>query len=242
MMRNPIRLLCGVVILTGSACSKEAPPPRPRHRGPGDHADPARRAGRRWSWSARPPAPRTSRSAPASRASSRRWLHRRLAGQEGPAALPDRPQAAPGRARQREGEPRDGAGAAREGSQRRQAPQAAGQAAGRQPAGTRQRRSPRRTRRPRRSTPTRRRSRRREFDLGYTTITSPIDGLVGTTKVKAGNLVGRGESTLLVTISLIDPILFRAGIAEAEYLQGRPAAAGASRRSGRPAARRCPSS
>jgi membrane fusion protein (multidrug efflux system) len=58
-----------------------------------------------------------------------------------------------------------------------------------------------------------------EFDLGYTIITAPIDGLIGTTKVKAGNLVGRGESTLLVTISQIDPILFRAGIAEAEYLK-----------------------
>jgi len=58
-----------------------------------------------------------------------------------------------------------------------------------------------------------------EFDLGYTTITAPIDGLIGTTKVKTGNLVGRGESTLLVTISQIDPILFRVGIAEAEYLR-----------------------
>jgi len=37
--------------------------------------------------------------------------------------------------------------------------------------------------------------------------------------VKTGNLVGRGESTLLVTISQIDPILFRAGIAAAEYLR-----------------------
>ena len=58
-----------------------------------------------------------------------------------------------------------------------------------------------------------------EFDLSYTTISAPLDGLIGTTKVKAGNLVGRGESTLLVTISQIDPILFRAGIAEAEYLK-----------------------
>jgi len=58
-----------------------------------------------------------------------------------------------------------------------------------------------------------------EFDLGYTTITAPIDGLIGTTKVKAGNLVGRGESTLLVTISQIDPIFFRVGIAETEYLK-----------------------
>jgi len=29
-----------------------------------------------------------------------------------------------------------------------------------------------------------------ELDLGYTTITAPVDGLIGTTKVKVGNLVG----------------------------------------------------
>jgi membrane fusion protein, multidrug efflux system len=57
------------------------------------------------------------------------------------------------------------------------------------------------------------------IDLGYSTVTSPIDGLVGTTLVKAGNLVGRGESTLLTTISRLDPILFRAGMSEAEYLR-----------------------
>lgn len=56
------------------------------------------------------------------------------------------------------------------------------------------------------------------LDLGYTKITAPLDGLVGTTMVKAGNLVGRGESTLLTTVSQLDPILFRAGISEAEYL------------------------
>jgi len=57
------------------------------------------------------------------------------------------------------------------------------------------------------------------LNLGYAHITSPIDGLVGTTNVKPGNLVGRGESTLLTTVSQIDPILFRAGISEAEYLR-----------------------
>jgi membrane fusion protein (multidrug efflux system) len=57
------------------------------------------------------------------------------------------------------------------------------------------------------------------LDLGYTRITSPLDGLVGTTQVKAGNLVGRGESTLLTTVSQMDPILFRAGISEADYLR-----------------------
>jgi len=58
-----------------------------------------------------------------------------------------------------------------------------------------------------------------QIDLGYTAIHAPIAGLVGTTKVKAGNLVGRGENTLLVTISVINPIFFRAGLAEAEYLR-----------------------
>lgn len=58
-----------------------------------------------------------------------------------------------------------------------------------------------------------------KIDLGYTTVTSPIDGMVGTTLVKAGNLVGRGDATLLTTISELDPILFRAGISEAEYLR-----------------------
>jgi membrane fusion protein (multidrug efflux system) len=57
------------------------------------------------------------------------------------------------------------------------------------------------------------------LDLGYTRVTAPISGLVGTTNVKPGNLVGRGESTLLTTISQIDPILFRVGLTEAEYLR-----------------------
>jgi membrane fusion protein (multidrug efflux system) len=57
------------------------------------------------------------------------------------------------------------------------------------------------------------------LDLGYTRITAPIDGLIGTTQVKAGNLVGRGESTLLTTISQINPMLFRIGVTEADYLR-----------------------
>jgi membrane fusion protein (multidrug efflux system) len=57
-----------------------------------------------------------------------------------------------------------------------------------------------------------------ELDLGYATIASPIDGIVGITEVKAGNLVGSGESTLLTTVSKVDPIIFRGGISEADYL------------------------
>jgi membrane fusion protein (multidrug efflux system) len=57
------------------------------------------------------------------------------------------------------------------------------------------------------------------LNLGYATIRSPIDGVVGITNVKPGNLVGRGESTLLTTVSLIDPIVFAVGISEAEYFK-----------------------
>jgi membrane fusion protein, multidrug efflux system len=57
------------------------------------------------------------------------------------------------------------------------------------------------------------------LDLSYTRITAPISGLIGTTIVKPGNLVGRGQNTLLTTISQIDPILFRVGVTEADYLK-----------------------
>jgi membrane fusion protein (multidrug efflux system) len=57
------------------------------------------------------------------------------------------------------------------------------------------------------------------LDLSYTRITSPIDGLAGNTEVKPGNLVGRGQSTLLTTISQLDPILFRVAATEADYLR-----------------------
>ena len=73
------------------------------------------------------------------------------------------------------------------------------------------------------------------LDLSYTRVTSPIDGLVGTTQVKPGNLVGRGESTLLTTVSQIDPIIFRVGVTEADYLRvikRDPGRAGAAPRAG----------
>jgi membrane fusion protein (multidrug efflux system) len=57
------------------------------------------------------------------------------------------------------------------------------------------------------------------LDLGYARITSPIDGLVGSTQVKPGSLVGRGESTLLTTVSKMDPIIMRVGVTEADYLR-----------------------
>jgi membrane fusion protein (multidrug efflux system) len=57
------------------------------------------------------------------------------------------------------------------------------------------------------------------LDLSYTRVAAPIDGLVGLTKVKPGSLVGRGESTLLTTISQLNPIVLRVGVTEADYLR-----------------------
>lgn len=45
-----------------------------------------------------------------------------------------------------------------------------------------------------------------EIQLEYTTIVSPLDGLVSRNYVDLGNLVGAGESTLLTTVRRIDPI------------------------------------
>jgi len=59
---------------------------------------------------------------------------------------------------------------------------------------------------------------RAELDVEYTKVYSPIDGIVGKTEVQAGNLVGRGESTLLTRISRVDPFHVRFSIAERDYL------------------------
>lgn len=57
-----------------------------------------------------------------------------------------------------------------------------------------------------------------ELDLGYTKIYSPIDGIIGKTEVNEGNLVGRGQSTLLTQISNVDPIRLRVSLNERDYL------------------------
>ncbi len=58
-----------------------------------------------------------------------------------------------------------------------------------------------------------------ELNLSYCTIRSPIEGLIGKRNVDPGNLVGRGEATLLDTVSSIDPIRVSLSISEAEYLR-----------------------
>jgi membrane fusion protein, multidrug efflux system len=57
-----------------------------------------------------------------------------------------------------------------------------------------------------------------ELNLSYCTITAPMDGLIGQRLVSPGNLVGRGEPTLLATISALDPLRVSFAVSEAEYL------------------------
>ncbi len=58
-----------------------------------------------------------------------------------------------------------------------------------------------------------------ELNVSYCTINSPIEGLIGRRQVTPGNLVGKGEATLLDTVSSIDPIRVNVTISEAEYLR-----------------------
>src|SRR5262249_61233556 len=57
------------------------------------------------------------------------------------------------------------------------------------------------------------------LNLGYTRVTSPIDGLIGTTKVNPGDLVGHAVATVLTTVSQIDPIYFDVAPTEADFLR-----------------------
>jgi membrane fusion protein (multidrug efflux system) len=58
-----------------------------------------------------------------------------------------------------------------------------------------------------------------EIELGYTRIHSPINGLIGLTKARPGEFVGRDPNpVVLTTLSDIDPIRVRFSISEREYL------------------------
>jgi len=71
--------------------------------------------------------------------------------------------------------------------------------------------------------------------LSYARIGSPIAGLAGRAEKKVGDLVGRGEPTLLTTVSSIDPIRASIAIPEADYLRfSRAIAEGKSQRAQQP--------
>ncbi|NQX00994.1 efflux RND transporter periplasmic adaptor subunit [bacterium] len=57
------------------------------------------------------------------------------------------------------------------------------------------------------------------LDLGYCEVTAPITGLIGAKQVSIGELVGKGEPTLLATISTLDPIWFYSNVSEVDYLK-----------------------
>ena len=58
-----------------------------------------------------------------------------------------------------------------------------------------------------------------ELQLGYTRLTAPISGLISGSAVSVGNLVGRGQSTVLATLVAVDPIRVRFSIDETFYLE-----------------------
>ena len=60
---------------------------------------------------------------------------------------------------------------------------------------------------------------RAELELGFTKITSPIDGIAGISKAQIGDLVGPGSANeVLTTISQVDPIKAYFPLSEQQYL------------------------
>ncbi len=60
-----------------------------------------------------------------------------------------------------------------------------------------------------------------QLNLGYTLISSPIDGIIGKLGVTRGNLVSAGQSTALATISSFDPMYVYFSAPEVTYLAFR---------------------
>jgi membrane fusion protein (multidrug efflux system) len=58
-----------------------------------------------------------------------------------------------------------------------------------------------------------------DLNLAYTVIRAPISGIISKLAVDVGNLVGKAEPTLLVTISSLDPIYVDFAVTEADYLR-----------------------
>jgi RND family efflux transporter MFP subunit len=57
------------------------------------------------------------------------------------------------------------------------------------------------------------------LNLSYCTVSSPISGIIGLQQVSVGNLVGKGDATLLATVSSSNPIYVDFNISEAQLLQ-----------------------
>jgi len=60
-----------------------------------------------------------------------------------------------------------------------------------------------------------------QLNLGFTKITSPVDGITGIAKAQLGNLVSPGMQTELTSVSTVDPIKAYFNVSEREYLDVR---------------------
>ena len=58
-----------------------------------------------------------------------------------------------------------------------------------------------------------------QLDLSYCDIYAPISGVIGFLQVDEGNLVGRGDATLLATVSLSNPLMVDFNVSEVEFLK-----------------------
>lgn len=58
-----------------------------------------------------------------------------------------------------------------------------------------------------------------QIDLGYCDVKAPISGLIGAKQVSIGELVGKGQPTLLATMSTLNPIWFYCAVSEVQYLK-----------------------
>jgi membrane fusion protein (multidrug efflux system) len=57
------------------------------------------------------------------------------------------------------------------------------------------------------------------LDLGYCDMKAPISGLIGAKQVSIGDLVGKGQPTLMATMSTLDPIWFYCNVSEVGLLK-----------------------
>jgi membrane fusion protein (multidrug efflux system) len=58
-----------------------------------------------------------------------------------------------------------------------------------------------------------------QLNLGYCEVMAPMTGLIGAKQVSIGDLVGKGEPTLLATMSTLDPIWFYCNVSEVSYIK-----------------------
>lgn len=58
-----------------------------------------------------------------------------------------------------------------------------------------------------------------QLDLGYCEVKAPVEGLIGAKEVSVGDLVGKGEPTLLATMSSLNPMWFYCNISETDYIR-----------------------